>query len=209
MSDQTDIKRIADKESEPFKDELTRHIVRSAITASLVQLSTIKDAEIARLEAEAQVLRDSAARRFGIDVPIIHALESAGMGAVGKPNTILAMVLEIVASHGELRAKQLALESQCQRMRDALEELHAQVKGECPSLLNEDSGGDAELDIEIQELLSSPIDLELLSRVIKVLEMSHDRALDWDMLGRAHGNSAVQMWRESADALLKSLSPAP
>ena len=34
-----------------------------------------------------------------------------------------------------------------------LQELHAQVKGECPSLLNEDSGGDAKLDLDIDELL--------------------------------------------------------
>jgi hypothetical protein len=37
----------------------------------------------------------------------------------------------------------------------ALRELYAQVKGECPSLLNEDSGGDGRLDLEIQELLAS------------------------------------------------------
>lgn len=36
---------------------------------------------------------------------------------------------------------------------DALTELHAQVRGECPSLLNEDSGGDARLSMEIERLL--------------------------------------------------------
>jgi hypothetical protein len=34
-----------------------------------------------------------------------------------------------------------------------LEELHAMVRGECPSLLNEDSGGNAQLDLKITELL--------------------------------------------------------
>jgi hypothetical protein len=33
--------------------------------------------------------------------------------------------------------------------RELLAELYALVKGECPSLLNEDSGGDARLDIAI------------------------------------------------------------
>ena len=37
---------------------------------------------------------------------------------------------------------------------EALRELYAQVKGECPSLLNEDSGGDGMLDIEIKDLLA-------------------------------------------------------
>lgn len=35
----------------------------------------------------------------------------------------------------------------------ALGNLYAVVKGECPSLLNEDSGGDAELDCQIIEAL--------------------------------------------------------
>lgn len=35
-----------------------------------------------------------------------------------------------------------------------LAELHAMVWGECPSLLNEDSGGSAELDIKIRDCLS-------------------------------------------------------
>lgn len=39
------------------------------------------------------------------------------------------------------------------RLREALAELYALVKGECPSLLNEDSGGDAKLALEIEGLL--------------------------------------------------------
>jgi hypothetical protein len=37
---------------------------------------------------------------------------------------------------------------------DALRELHAMVVGECPSLLNEDSGGNGELSCRIAELLT-------------------------------------------------------
>lgn len=39
--------------------------------------------------------------------------------------------------------------------RELLRELHAIVKGECPSLLNEDSGGFAELDIKITAALTT------------------------------------------------------
>jgi hypothetical protein len=35
-----------------------------------------------------------------------------------------------------------------------LRNLYLMVKGECPSLLNEDSGGDAALDIAISDLLA-------------------------------------------------------
>ena len=40
-----------------------------------------------------------------------------------------------------------------ERLRGALRSLHAMVKGECPSLLDDDSGGCGQLDIEIDELL--------------------------------------------------------
>ena len=36
----------------------------------------------------------------------------------------------------------------------ALEELYAMVKGECPSLLNEDSGGCARLDMAIEDAIN-------------------------------------------------------
>lgn len=39
---------------------------------------------------------------------------------------------------------------------ELLRELHTMVWGECPSLLNEDSGGDAALDMSIRELLAAP-----------------------------------------------------
>lgn len=39
------------------------------------------------------------------------------------------------------------------KLRGVLSELHAQVQGECPSLLNEDSGGDAKLALDIESLL--------------------------------------------------------
>lgn len=40
-----------------------------------------------------------------------------------------------------------------ERLRLSLRELYAMVKGECPSLLNEDSGGNARLDAQIGALL--------------------------------------------------------
>lgn len=38
---------------------------------------------------------------------------------------------------------------------DALQQLHALVWGECPSLLNEDSGGNSALDMQIQGAIES------------------------------------------------------
>ena len=40
------------------------------------------------------------------------------------------------------------------KLLEALKELYAQVKGECPSLLNEDSGVDAELDSQIRAAIA-------------------------------------------------------
>ena len=43
------------------------------------------------------------------------------------------------------------------RLRKALEELVSMVRGEASHLSNEDSGGDAELSIEIDDLLQSNV----------------------------------------------------
>jgi hypothetical protein len=43
----------------------------------------------------------------------------------------------------------------CAELTDALNNLHALVWGECPSLLNEDQGGSGFLDLEIEETLTT------------------------------------------------------
>jgi hypothetical protein len=53
--------------------------------------------------------------------------------------------------HWKKRAERA--EARCSALVKALSNLHALVKGECPSLLNEDSGGDANLDMEIDAAL--------------------------------------------------------
>lgn len=40
-------------------------------------------------------------------------------------------------------------------LREALRELAAMVRGECPSLLNDDSGGDGNLSLLIDDLLEA------------------------------------------------------
>lgn len=52
-----------------------------------------------------------------------------------------------------IEARDKALE-RVKRLQSALKELHAIVWGECRSLLDEDSGGDSTLALEIEELLS-------------------------------------------------------
>lgn len=48
------------------------------------------------------------------------------------------------------QATSIQRDAQIAAMRGALNELHATVKGECPSLLDEDRGGSARLDLEIR-----------------------------------------------------------
>jgi DNA repair exonuclease SbcCD ATPase subunit len=56
----------------------------------------------------------------------------------------------------EWKASQRAESAEASRdaLREALKELRAVVLGECPSLLNEDSGGDARLALQIDKLLA-------------------------------------------------------
>jgi hypothetical protein len=43
------------------------------------------------------------------------------------------------------------------KLRNTLQELYVMVQGECPGLLSEDSGGSAELALEIESLLNEDI----------------------------------------------------
>ena len=49
------------------------------------------------------------------------------------------------------------MEEQNARLRDVLKELHTLVWGECPSLLNEDIGGDSRLDMEIEDCIGNAL----------------------------------------------------
>lgn len=60
----------------------------------------------------------------------------------------------------ELSVKQCGAGAMCchqaariEQLENALSDLHALVLGECPSLLNDDSGGCGELDIRIRSLM--------------------------------------------------------
>lgn len=55
----------------------------------------------------------------------------------------------------ESQALMRALQTELDRVMGLLGELRAVVRGECPSLLNEDSGGDAELDCNIDNAIQS------------------------------------------------------
>lgn len=67
----------------------------------------------------------------------IYKDEDAAYIAAANP----AAVLALIASHEQLVA--------------TLRELYATVKGECPSLLNENSGGSAHLDMQVQDALAA------------------------------------------------------
>jgi hypothetical protein len=60
----------------------------------------------------------------------------------------------VASVHAKCNMCIAALESENNTLRHLLEDLHAMVRGECPSLLNEDSGGDARLDIQIRKVLN-------------------------------------------------------
>ena len=71
----------------------------------------------------------------------------------GKIACVVASYVDEVRLHGFFRHATQAIEHS-HELAQALKELHALVKGECPSLLNEDSGGNAMLDIAIEDILA-------------------------------------------------------
>lgn len=76
-----------------------------------------------------------------------------GSGMMSVPDAgILSDVQDAMSA---LRTRINAIEALVDRMAYPLSELQAIVRGECPSLLNEDSGGDGDLDYEIDLCLTA------------------------------------------------------
>lgn len=68
-------------------------------------------------------------------------------------------------------------ESRIEGLESALSDLYATVKGECPSLLNEDSGGDARLDLACQEALAASPGAKKVHPTARYMMYLHDRTM--------------------------------
>lgn len=112
-------------------------------------------AEIKRLRAALEDIasRESEARDIVKQNrwPSTLAIDMAGMAAMTLANAYTGDTSG--NAFFRLRAEIDHLRAEVERLRAALGELHALAWGECPSILNEDSGGDARLDTEIRALL--------------------------------------------------------
>ena len=75
--------------------------------------------------------------------------------AVDTPRPV-DVVKALMDENHDLQRTLEAQQQQLAEVRGALEELTAVVRGECPSLLDEDSGGDAELEMRIAAILALP-----------------------------------------------------
>lgn len=81
--------------------------------------------------------------------------------AVGDRRALLTEIEQLTASLGAAHERIRRWQSEIDvveknvKLREALSELHAMVWGEARSLLDEDSGGCARLDIEIRNLLGT------------------------------------------------------
>lgn len=73
---------------------------------------------------------------------------------IATANQITAKNLQAQEIENAIAAANARLIAAAPELLDALENLFALVKGECPSLLNEDSGGDAELCLKIEKAIS-------------------------------------------------------
>lgn len=81
--------------------------------------------------------------------PAEHRTSNPSLSAELAQESFISEIDRLAARCAELEAEVL-------RLRKALHELHATVMGECPALLNEDSGGDAVLALAIEAALSRP-----------------------------------------------------
>jgi len=88
------------------------------------------------------------------EVAALNAAWSRDMGI--NPPVTSAEARQIVATSNRERAREIAaLKAEVETVRGCLHELAATVRGEAPSLLNEDSGGDAFLSMRIDAALGT------------------------------------------------------
>ena len=73
---------------------------------------------------------------------------------VGRENAVQQIVDLWDAQEKSFGAQKKIILDENEALRNVLHELYATVQGECPSLLSEDSGGDALLALKIEELLN-------------------------------------------------------
>lgn len=83
-------------------------------------------------------------QHFGLDFPEDRSDD-------GTCSTCVAMTEKVLRSYGDTRER--AGIERAAKLRDALSDLMALVRGECPALLDGDRGGDGALSIHIDALL--------------------------------------------------------
>lgn len=94
--------------------------------------------------------------RMSEDGPVDALVESdTGSWVLWSDYDALAAELaDTIKRESDVRSRAFRAENRVQQLEAALSDLHAMVWGECPSLLNEDSGGSGDLDITIRDLLT-------------------------------------------------------
>ena len=91
------------------------------------------------------------------DTPLARYMQQYKDEAAQHRATIERLEGELVeasTAHSRALAGMMIARDDRDRLRDALRELKALVQGECPSLLDEDSGGDAALALRIEAALA-------------------------------------------------------
>lgn len=117
-----------------------------AVVMDRVEAFTILSHFHAKLGSDYCRQRDEARQEIELLSEQVHAANKELLERADALESSL-YCYRLLAHAYELNAREIA------RLRTALMELHAVVKGECPRLLNEDSGGDAKLAMEIEALI--------------------------------------------------------
>lgn len=105
----------------------------------------------------ASVANQAHGPRYGVDW-VWHHDEIGVLYPQSKVDELERVVsslrLELAAAEHNRLAGNRELLSQRDKLLSCLKDLHAMVWGECPSLLNEDSGGSAHLDLDIRSAIA-------------------------------------------------------
>ena len=163
---QASVAAALDAAAQQTHDGAARERIRALITdRDRDALAAHFAAEVAKARAEdAVVLAES--RAYGLAMQEELRVRTAKLERECKLTQaqVDRMLVNSTQTHADLEGCKIAFEqawtsnreraAKITALTEALTELHAMVVGECPSLMNEDSGGNGELSCQINDLLT-------------------------------------------------------
>lgn len=188
--------------------------IRALITpAQHDALAAYVAAEVAKARAEdAEMLAESRAYALALQEELRVRTAKLERECRLTQAQVDRMLVNSTQTHADLAGCKIALEqawasnreraAKITALTEAMTEIHAMIVGECPSLLNEDSGGNGELSCQINDLLTG--EMTMKTAVGKAADALLEHIVYYDLVERRGAEIADAVIAELVEIGVKS-----